>query len=467
MAVEADLIYRNRGQIVQDLIVAWQAYWPDLASTPDSVIRIICEVFAQSMEGIYLANQLLHDDMFIDTAQALSLIQYADQFGRPRKGGTFASGSVSFVGDGGTAIALGAQVSADRIGGDPLLFNVTQAGSIPNPGTPTAPTLADGGAGAMAAGTYEYQVSFLTADGETAPGAISATITIAASHQVNLTAIPLGGTGTTQRNVYRRVNGGAFGLVANIANNTATTLTDNSTSPGVLPLVTSTALSVTLPVQADESGSQYNVGPGSITTVSDAPGVAAVTNKLSFLGGDDDEEIEELRNALLQFIRNPKTGSPSDLEAWAESIEGVAQATAFSNDNQGVPAPGHATVRIVGPSGLTPSADLQNQVLAYLQSKDLANIILHVGTFQALPVTVVVDVTPTSTYSLGDITQSVQTAVANYINSLGVGETVYVSGIIAAVFGLAGVSTVTVSSPNADITSLSTDKPVAGAITVV
>jgi len=35
----------------------------------DGVFRIFCEVFAAELEGVYLANQLLRDDMFHSNAQ--------------------------------------------------------------------------------------------------------------------------------------------------------------------------------------------------------------------------------------------------------------------------------------------------------------------------------------------------------------------------------------------------------------
>jgi uncharacterized phiE125 gp8 family phage protein len=98
---------------------------------------------------------------------------------------------------------------------------------------PTALTaaLAGAGAGNVDNGAHRYLVTFVTADGETNGGTISAALTVAdktTNGQVALTNIPLGGSAVTARNVYRTAAGGSTYLrQSTIANNTATTATDN------------------------------------------------------------------------------------------------------------------------------------------------------------------------------------------------------------------------------------------------
>jgi uncharacterized phage protein gp47/JayE len=144
----------------------------------------------------------------------------------------------------------------------------------------------------------------------------------------------------------------------------------------------------------------------------------------------------------------------------------VETATVFENDNLGTPTNGHVTVRISGPGGTVPSAGVQADVLAHLEEKDIANIILHVGTFTAVPTAVTVDVTVHADYTLPQVTPSVQAAVSDYINSLEVGATMMLSGIVDAVFGLAGITDVVVSSPGSNQSTAATSKRTAGTITV-
>ncbi len=86
--------------------------------------------------------------------------------------------------------------------------------------------LAGMGAGSLSNGAYRYLATFVTADGETDAGQVSAPVTVA-DHTVNgqiaLSAIPIGGSSVTARKLYRTVAGGALYLLL-------ATLSDNTTS---------------------------------------------------------------------------------------------------------------------------------------------------------------------------------------------------------------------------------------------
>lgn len=97
--------------------------------------------------------------------------------------------------------------------------------------TPAACTAAAGSAGNVDNGTHSWVITFENALGlETQSGSKSNVLTIAGgAKQVNLTAIPLGPTGTTSRNVYRTKAGdtGNWFFVGTVADNITTTFTDN------------------------------------------------------------------------------------------------------------------------------------------------------------------------------------------------------------------------------------------------
>src|SRR3990167_614259 len=93
--------------------------------------------------------------------------------------------------------------------------------------------LAGLGAGALTNGAYTYRVTFVTAGGETEGGTVSAGVTVVdagVDGQVALTAIPVSpNPQVTSRRIYRTIAGGSAHLLqSTIANNTATTLTDNT-----------------------------------------------------------------------------------------------------------------------------------------------------------------------------------------------------------------------------------------------
>lgn len=99
------------------------------------------------------------------------------------------------------------------------------------PSAPTAALATTPIAGNVDNGAHRYLVTYVTSTGETQAGVASAAVTVAdktANGQVALTGIPLGGASVTARKLYRTLAGGsAYYLVATIANNTATTYTDN------------------------------------------------------------------------------------------------------------------------------------------------------------------------------------------------------------------------------------------------
>lgn len=101
----------------------------------------------------------------------------------------------------------------------------------PAPGVLTCALAAPAAAGNVDNGAHRYCATFVTAAGETQAGTVSAAVTVAdkaINGQVALSAIPVGGALVTARKLYRTAAGGStYLLLATLANNTATTYTDN------------------------------------------------------------------------------------------------------------------------------------------------------------------------------------------------------------------------------------------------
>lgn len=458
-------IFKERAVILNEMLTALQDAIPTVYVGEDGVLRIIYEIESGQLESAYLAAQLVLEDVFVQTASAPALRLHGNTYNLPFLTGDYAEGVLKFSGSGGQLIPSGSLAAADAGGGlDPLVFTTTDDDTIPNPGTPTAPVAAANAAAGNPNGTYEYVVTFVTAAGETVQSADSNALAVV-SKKIDLTAIPLGGTGTTARNIYRQKNGtGPYSFVATIADNTTTTFQDNladgSVGPATPPII-STAESISITAVATAPGTQYNVQPGTVIIATALPtGVDTVINPAAFTGGTNQEDIEGYRGRLLEYLRNPRTGAVADLVFWAGQIEGVESTTVYENDNLGVYQPGHVTVRISGPDGTIPGGSVVSSVQNYLDLKDIANIIIHVATFTATTLAITVDVTLASGFILGDVTQSVQEAVSDYVASVGIGGTVYKSGVIDAVFGLAGITDVTTAFTNT--TAGATEKFVTG-----
>lgn len=109
-------------------------------------------------------------------------------------------------------------------------LGIDSSNAEPAPGVPTVALWT--GAGNVDNGAHRYRVTFVTADGETDGGEISAAVTVAdktANGKVAVSAIPIGGSAVTSRKVYRTVAGGSdYLLLTTISGNTTTTYTDNT-----------------------------------------------------------------------------------------------------------------------------------------------------------------------------------------------------------------------------------------------
>lgn len=450
------------------MLAAFQAAIPDIWIAEDGTLRIVLEVESALMEGLYLANQIAVEDLYIQSASYGALQRYALMYGVTQLPGTPALGQLLFAGDGGIYIPLGTEADYDPGGGaSTLAFITTQDGTIPNPGVATAPNVLVDSSGLLN-GTYEYVVSFVTSQGETLIGEISEPITLTLS-QVIVSGISIGGPGTVGRKLYRSLNGGDFLLVTSIFDNTTMTFTDNIPDSALSTLAPTidTAHRILLNAASAENGKDYNVVAGTITQLTGTPGgLTSVVNQNAFVGGSDVEDIEHFRSRLLDNVREPETGSPLDVQAWAESIEGVESATVFSNDNLGTPTNGHVTVRIAGPDATIPSSDVVAEVLNFLIGKDLVNVIFHVTTFTPNIQNITVAITPDVGFTVSDLTNAISQTITQYVNSIPSGGTLYVSKILAAVSDVVGVADSEVTLPATNQTSLVTEKFVTGTIVV-
>ncbi|HUS81711.1 MAG TPA: hypothetical protein VM013_00450 [Dehalococcoidia bacterium] len=101
----------------------------------------------------------------------------------------------------------------------------------PAPTAPTVALVAPAAPGNVDDGVHRYRVTFVTADGETEGGDISAIVTVAdkaVNGKVAVSAIPVGGSAVTSRKLYRTAAAGAdYLFLATVADNTTTTYTDN------------------------------------------------------------------------------------------------------------------------------------------------------------------------------------------------------------------------------------------------
>lgn len=111
-------------------------------------------------------------------------------------------------------------------------YRATLNSAAPKPSSAPSAALAGAGAGNVNNGTHAYTYSYIingVETGESAPSGVVTVVDHTVNGQVSVTGITTGPSGTTARRVYRTIAGNTGNrlLVATIADNVTTTLTDN------------------------------------------------------------------------------------------------------------------------------------------------------------------------------------------------------------------------------------------------
>ena len=202
---------------------------------------------------------------------------------------------------------------------------------------------------------------------------------------------------------------------------------------------------VTANIEAVEVGASGNVAAGAISLLAQPlHGVSSVNNPMPTSGGLDEESDESLlERLLLQVQYPPGTGNKYDYERWAKEVPGVGEAKCIPLWN----GPGTVKVIITDSNGAPAGAELIQQVQEYIaptsgQGEGKAPIGASV-TVEA-PGVVTVDINVTLFYQPGydpvAVKANLETALASYINGLGIGETVRYAAIGKIIFETKGVS---------------------------
>src|SRR5688500_4442203 len=143
MPLDEDVLVKTKEEIVTAMLTEFSEAIPDVWTGEDGILRLIVETIAGPVEGLYIANQILREDSFIQTANVQALELYGEEFSLPRKAGEQARGQLVFTGAAGTYIPIDTEVAYDPgLGEEEVLSFLTGAdGTIPKPGIPTAPTV--------------------------------------------------------------------------------------------------------------------------------------------------------------------------------------------------------------------------------------------------------------------------------------------------------------------------------------
>ena len=214
--------------------------------------------------------------------------------------------------------------------------------------------------------------------------------------------------------------------------------------------------------EAEETGSEYNVGVNTITRiVTPISGIASVTNidwsdntvdppviiPYLKMEGTDAESDEQLRQrAVGTWETIGIGGTRTAYQTWALSVSGVVAASVLDDFPFG---PGTVGVVIVGPNGV-PSPQLIQDVYDYIKlRKPLTADVRVLG-----PVIETVNISLIATRFANtdedNVNGAVLTAIEEYSENLQLGEGLILSRLVNKIMDVTGVYNVQVNSPSAD-----------------
>ncbi len=236
---------------------------------------------------------------------------------------------------------------------------------------------------------------------------------------------------------------------------------------------------ISVPIIAEFSGSEYNVGEETITDmVTYVSGIDYVRNEVDWITteGTDEETDEALQERYqLKWSELAQGGIDASYISWARSIPGVRSATVDSNHPRGQ---GTVDVTIASESGI-PSPALITQVQDYIGTKkpNIADVLVK-G-----PNEVPVDITITLVLpsAQGDLTATQAEGEARYnalfaynedykdieaLKPLQIDESLYLARLTSIGMGVTPVLNVIITAPVADVVASSGDLLVPGTITI-
>lgn len=229
---------------------------------------------------------------------------------------------------------------------------------------------------------------------------------------------------------------------------------------------------ITVPVEALESGTAFNVGANVLTQlVEPDTEVASVNNTLAITNGQDREEDYEFRSRILDAVAG---GGTSNIKNELLAVEGVRAATVFENDENvevdGMPSHSIRAVVLDGDDAAIGSAllgakpgGIQTAGAVSVTVKDMSgrDKVIKFDRAEEVDVHLRLTITRNDAFPF-DGEERVKTSLVQYIGGLdadgrlyaglGMGDDVVFSRLIGTVYGTPGVSDVTVETSTDGVT---------------
>lgn len=228
-----------------------------------------------------------------------------------------------------------------------------------------------------------------------------------------------------------------------------------------------------VPCEAEEVGTSYNVGSGTITIIEDTvSGVDSVTNALAATGGVDQESLLAFNTRFQAYIEGLGRSNVAGLIAGALSVEGITSVSVVEL----FPPVANVNVDLYVDDGTAVgvSADKLAEVQSIIDGDGTEDNpgyrAAGVNVQVKAPTIVSQNITMTVTVIAGVDTDQVENDiiddVTEYVNTLGAGSDIIYNELIAAIMGVYGVVDVSLTTPSANVAIADSQVGRVGTITI-
>ncbi|HGF5590174.1 TPA: baseplate J/gp47 family protein [Klebsiella quasipneumoniae subsp. similipneumoniae] len=223
-------------------------------------------------------------------------------------------------------------------------------------------------------------------------------------------------------------------------------------------VVPASTASIAVPVSAVIAGSAGNASANTVTVIVGAiPGIDTVTNASSFANGADAESDDAARTRFQLWVASLSKATKSAIEYAISSVkQGVSYQVVENQSYAGATQYGYFYAVVDDGSGGPTSAFLDTVYTAIDAARGFT---VTFSVFAPVVVTANVSATITTSSSAvhGDITALVNAAIANYIATLTLGQSLPVTKIASLAYGaspyVTNVTNITINGLTADLTA--------------
>ena len=219
-------------------------------------------------------------------------------------------------------------------------------------------------------------------------------------------------------------------------------------------------MTATVSVESLAAGADQNVQSGQLVEIVSAiaGGPDLVTNEQPITSGLDAESDQAFRERFVLYINSLSKGTTKAIETAVRNLQNGLDLKVLSNkDINNNDLPGTVTIILDDGSG-TPSAELLANALSAAEQVRAAAIQVFIVAPNKVDIAVALSIRTTPTANTAEVQSAVSAAIVDYVNTLKIGDTLYLSSLMDVALAVSDV--VSVQPNSLKINTLEADKEV-------